>query len=48
MKHVRLPPATDKLVERLLKKISKRDPFIKGKQDIVVLAIIRLAEKELK
>lgn len=47
MKQVRLTPASDKLVNKLLTKLKKSKPFIKGKQDVVTLAIIQLAEREL-
>ena len=47
MKQVRLSPAIDKLVVRLIPKLHKKNPFIKGKQDVVALAIIELAEREL-
>ena len=46
MIQVRLAPAQDKLVKRLLTKLKKSNQFIKSKQDVVALAIIELGEKE--
>lgn len=47
-KQVRITPVVDKLVTKLTKKLKKTNPFIKGRQDVVALAITELAERELK
>ena len=46
-KQVRVSPVIDKLVTRLVKKLSKTNPLVKDRQDVVSLAITELAEREL-
>ena len=46
-KQIRVTPVVDKLVTRLTRKLKKTNPFIKGRQDVIALAVTELADREL-
>lgn len=47
-KQVRVTPMVSKMVDKLEKKLTKRDVFIKSRQDVVAKAIVDLYKKEFE